>query len=45
MNIQQDYKILSFSTSETKMKKTMGNLTLEAISNGEIVGISNHTCI
>lgn len=37
MNIQQDYKILSFSTSETKMKKTMGNLTLEAVSNGEIV--------
>ena len=37
MNIQQQYKILSFSISETKMKKTMGNLTLETISSGEIV--------
>lgn len=37
MNIQQKYKILSFSESETKMKKTMGNLTLEAVENGEIV--------
>ncbi|MDD3593207.1 MAG: HDIG domain-containing protein [Candidatus Gastranaerophilales bacterium] len=36
MNINQEYKILSFSTSETKMKKTMGNLTLEAVESGEI---------
>ncbi len=36
MNIQQDYKILSFSTSETKMKKIMGNLTLSAIETGEV---------
>ena len=36
MNIQQKYKILSYSESETKMKKTMGNFTLEAIENGEI---------
>ncbi len=37
MNIQQNYKILSFSTSETKMKKMMGNLTLEAEKTGEVV--------
>lgn len=36
MNVQQEYKILSFSTSETKMKKVMGNLTLEAVTSGEI---------
>ena len=35
MNIQQNYKILSYSESETKMKKTMGNFTLEAVSTGE----------
>lgn len=37
MNIQQDFKILSFSTSETKMKKMMGNFTLEAVATGETV--------
>jgi len=37
MNIQQDYKILSFTTSETKMKKIMGNLTLETVNSGELV--------
>ncbi len=37
MNIQQEYKIVSFSTSETKMKKIMGNLTLEIVENGELV--------
>lgn len=37
MNIQQNYKILSYSESETKMKKVMGNLTLEAVENGEII--------
>ena len=37
MNIQQKYKIVSYSESETKMKKVMGNFTLEALSNGEII--------
>jgi len=37
MNIQQKFKILSFSTSETKMKKMMGNFTLEAVATGETV--------
>lgn len=36
MNIQQNYKILSYSESETKMKKIMGNFTLEAVETGEI---------
>ncbi len=35
MQIQQEYKILSFSTSETKMKKIMGNLTLETCETQE----------
>ena len=37
MNIQQKFKILSFSISETKMKKMMGNFTLEAVATGETV--------
>ncbi len=37
MIIHQEYKILSFSTSETKMKKTMGNLTLSVVETGEVV--------
>lgn len=37
MNIQQKFKIISFSTSETKMKKMMGNFTLEAVATGETV--------
>ena len=36
MNIQQEYKILSFTLSETKMKKTMANLTIEAVENKEL---------
>ncbi|MCQ2957389.1 MAG: HD domain-containing protein [Candidatus Gastranaerophilales bacterium] len=36
MNIQQNYKIVSFTLSETKMKKTMANLTIEAVENHEI---------
>ena len=35
MNIQQEYKILSFALSETKMKKTMANLTIEAVESKE----------
>ena len=37
MNVQQEYEILSFSISETKMKKTMGNLTLNALDTNEII--------
>ena len=35
MNIQQEYRILSFSLSETKMKKTLANLTIESVESKE----------